>query len=117
MDATQSPTGLDVDRRILALLCDDARKSFRALARAAGMPPDPVVERVERMERAGVIAGCRAEVNPSMLENALEALVGVELTQHKIGSRVRIGPAAAPGGCQRRAGHRSMGFGSPAPCA
>ncbi|MGW5075977.1 Lrp/AsnC family transcriptional regulator [Rhodococcus sp. NPDC004095] len=84
MDATHGPTGLDdVDRRILALLCDDARKSVRALARAVGMSPGAVEERVERMERAGMITGYRAELNPSMLGYALEVLVGVELTQHK----------------------------------
>ncbi|MFC9840917.1 Lrp/AsnC family transcriptional regulator [Rhodococcus sp. NPDC127530] len=72
----------DIDRRILELLFDDARISVRGLARAVGMSAGAVGERVERLESSGVITGYRAEINPSALGLKLEALIGVELTQH-----------------------------------
>jgi len=46
-----------VDRRLIELLSDDPRLSGRALARAIGMSPGAVGERLERMRVSGVIQG------------------------------------------------------------
>jgi Lrp/AsnC family leucine-responsive transcriptional regulator len=53
----------DVDRRLLALLAEDARVSQRGLARELRMSPPAIGERLARLERAGVIRGYRVEID------------------------------------------------------
>lgn len=47
----------DIDRAILALLCDDARRTVKDIAAQVGLSPAPVARRIERLERSGVIRG------------------------------------------------------------
>jgi len=56
-----------------------------ALARRVGMSAPAVTERVQRMERAGVITGYRMEVNPAAL--------GLPVTAF---ARIRPGPGQLP---------------------
>lgn len=46
-----------IDRKLLALLQADARASFTALARDAGLSRTAIQERMARLERDGVILG------------------------------------------------------------
>lgn len=46
-----------IDRRLIALLEVDARASFTALARDAGLSRTAIQERMARLEREGVILG------------------------------------------------------------
>jgi Lrp/AsnC family transcriptional regulator, leucine-responsive regulatory protein len=71
----------DVDRRLLSLLSADPRMSARALARAIGMSPGAVGERVERLQQAGVIRGFTLDVDPEALGFEIVAMIGVELRQ------------------------------------
>jgi Lrp/AsnC family transcriptional regulator, leucine-responsive regulatory protein len=48
-----------------------------ALARRIGMSPPAVTERVQRLERAGVVAGYRTEVDPAALGLPVAAFVRV----------------------------------------
>jgi Lrp/AsnC family transcriptional regulator, leucine-responsive regulatory protein len=57
----------DVNRRLLRELHADPRITMSALARRVGMSAPAVTERVQRMERAGVITGYRVEVNAAAL--------------------------------------------------
>lgn len=62
LDVTQpvpvEPAGLDgVDRRLVALLAADSRASQRKLARELHMSPPAVGERLQRLERLGVLRG------------------------------------------------------------
>jgi Lrp/AsnC family leucine-responsive transcriptional regulator len=59
MDAT--------NRRLLAELHDNPRITMSALARQVGMSAPAVTERVQRLERAGVITGYRLDVDPAAL--------------------------------------------------
>ncbi|MGH7721246.1 MAG: Lrp/AsnC family transcriptional regulator [Candidatus Dormibacteria bacterium] len=57
------PAVLDaVDLQILQLLAGEARMSQRSLARALGMSPPAVGERIARLERAGVIRGYTIDI-------------------------------------------------------
>ncbi|HQZ45546.1 MAG TPA: Lrp/AsnC family transcriptional regulator [Usitatibacteraceae bacterium] len=47
----------DPDRRLLALLREDARMSTAALARKLGVARTTVLERMKRLERDGIVAG------------------------------------------------------------
>lgn len=57
----------DINRRLLAELSSDPRIGMSALARRVKMSAPAVSERVQRLERAGVITGYRLEVNPAAL--------------------------------------------------
>lgn len=51
----------DLDRRILDELRNDARLSYRAIARALGKSPPVIAERIKRMEQVGLIRGYHVE--------------------------------------------------------
>ncbi len=57
----------EVNRRLLAELQADPRISMSALARKAGMSSPAVTERVQRLERTGVITGYRIDIDPAAL--------------------------------------------------
>ncbi len=57
----------DINRRLLRELLTEPRITMSALARRVGMSAPAVTERVQRMERAGVITGYRIEVSPAAL--------------------------------------------------
>jgi Lrp/AsnC family leucine-responsive transcriptional regulator len=66
-----------VNRRLLIELQSDPRVTMSALARRVGMSSPAVTERVQRMERAGVIRGYRLDVNPAALGLPVTAWVRV----------------------------------------
>jgi Lrp/AsnC family transcriptional regulator, leucine-responsive regulatory protein len=57
----------DVNRQLLRELHADPRISMSELARRVGMSSPSVTERVQRMQRDGVIAGFRMDVDPAAL--------------------------------------------------
>ncbi|GAA4894848.1 Lrp/AsnC family leucine-responsive transcriptional regulator [Stackebrandtia albiflava] len=63
------------DWRILAVLQRDGRRGFTDLARDVAMSASAVTERVRRLERAGVIRGYAAVVDPSAVGLPITALV------------------------------------------
>jgi Lrp/AsnC family transcriptional regulator, leucine-responsive regulatory protein len=67
----------DRDLRIIEALQADARATFADVGRTAGLAPSSVHERVRKLERAGVIRGYRAQVDPQSLGVFVTALVSV----------------------------------------
>jgi Lrp/AsnC family transcriptional regulator, leucine-responsive regulatory protein len=67
----------DVNRLLLAQLHADPRITMSALARKVGMSAPAVTERVQRMERAGVITGYRMDVDPAALGMPVTAFARV----------------------------------------
>jgi Lrp/AsnC family leucine-responsive transcriptional regulator len=67
----------DVNRRLLAHLQQDPRLTMSALARLVGMSSPAVTERVQRLERAGIIRGYRLDVDPAALGLPVTAWVRV----------------------------------------
>jgi Lrp/AsnC family transcriptional regulator, leucine-responsive regulatory protein len=65
------------DRRILAELSADGRVSLAELGRRVSLSPPAVAERVGRLERAGVITGYHAAIDPRALGFGLTAIVRV----------------------------------------
>src|SRR5581483_8917359 len=59
------------------MLAEDARLSTRAIARAVGMSPTGVSERLARMHNRGVIRGYHADIDPTALGWAVEAIIGI----------------------------------------
>src|SRR5207253_8813310 len=79
---SRTATGLPqidaTDRKIIGELGSDGRVSFAELGRRVSLSPPAVAERVQRLERAGVITGYRAELDPLALGYALTAIVRVK---------------------------------------
>lgn len=69
----------DVDLALLDLLRADGRRSVADLARAVNLSPAPVSRRIDRLERAGVIAGYTAIVDEGKL-GTVEAFAELRVT-------------------------------------
>jgi Lrp/AsnC family leucine-responsive transcriptional regulator len=67
----------EVNLRILAELQADGRVGMAELGRRVGLSAPAVSERVQRLERAGVITGYRAELAPSALGYPISAVVRI----------------------------------------
>ena len=70
----------DTDRALIGALRRDARASWAALGRVVGLSGPSVTERVSRLEKAGVITGYHATVDPAALGRSVAALVGIQLS-------------------------------------
>ena len=70
----------DTDRALIAALRRDARSTWAELGRTVGLSGPSVTERVSRLERAGVITGYHAAVDPAALGRSVAALVGIHLS-------------------------------------
>ena len=69
-----------VNRRLIRELAADPRITMSALARLVGMSAPAVSERVQRLERAGVIAGYRVDISPAALGLPVTAFVRIRPT-------------------------------------
>jgi Lrp/AsnC family transcriptional regulator, leucine-responsive regulatory protein len=66
-----------VGLRVLAQLRDDPRLSMSELARRVGVSAPTVTDRVQRLERAGVIRGYRLDLDPAALGLPVAAYVRI----------------------------------------
>ncbi|HYI17624.1 MAG TPA: Lrp/AsnC family transcriptional regulator [Solirubrobacteraceae bacterium] len=71
-----------IDHAIIDELRRDGRLSNVELAERINLSPSPCLRRVRALERAGVIRGYHADVDPAALGRGLQITVLVELT-HK----------------------------------
>ena len=65
----------DVDRAILAILERDGRTPAAQIAERVGLSRPAVAERIEKLERGGVIRGTTAVVDPTAVGKAVTAFV------------------------------------------
>ncbi|MGH8083684.1 MAG: Lrp/AsnC family transcriptional regulator [Lysobacter sp.] len=70
------------DLLLLAELQRAGRQTNAELAERVNLSPSACLRRVQRLERDGVIAGYRAEVDPDRLGLGLQAFVRVQLGRH-----------------------------------
>jgi Lrp/AsnC family leucine-responsive transcriptional regulator len=63
--------------KILMALQQDGRMSFTELAKQAGLSLPATIERVNRLEDAGVIQGYGARINRAALGYPISALIGI----------------------------------------
>ncbi len=69
----------DIDRRIIDALVTDGRLPVTSLAERIGLSASATSERLRRLEREGVIAGFRAEINPAAIGRAIDTLIDIQL--------------------------------------
>jgi len=80
-------TALDViDRKLLALIQDDAKLSQAELAKAVGLTAPSVNERIRKLERAGVIRGYVALLDERKLGHDITAFVEIFIEHPKFES-------------------------------
>ena len=72
------------DRKIIGELTTDGRVSLAELGRRVNLSSPAVAERVQRLERAGVITGYRAEIDPRALGYQLMAIVRIKPAPGKL---------------------------------
>jgi Lrp/AsnC family leucine-responsive transcriptional regulator len=85
----------DLDRQILAILQADGRITNQALSERIALSPRACLDRLRRLERAGVIGGYMAVVDPRRLGALMTIFVEVTLkdqrqaTHHRFEQRMR----------------------------
>ncbi|TVQ30843.1 MAG: Lrp/AsnC family transcriptional regulator [Phycisphaeraceae bacterium] len=72
----------EVDLAILERLQTDSKLTNATLARLAGISPAGALERVRKLEAAGVIRGYAARLDPGAVGQTITALVQVSLREH-----------------------------------
>ena len=71
-----------IDRKLLALLQEDADQTLNALADAVNLTPTPCWKRIQRMQRDGIIRKKVVLCDPAKLNLGLTAFVAVRTMQH-----------------------------------
>ena len=71
-----------INDKILRALSRDGRISNLQLAEAVGLSPSACLRRVQELERAGVIKGYRARLDPAQTGRAYVVYVAVGLSEH-----------------------------------
>jgi Lrp/AsnC family leucine-responsive transcriptional regulator len=87
-----------VDRQMLTILQRDGRISNAALAEQLHLSPSPCLRRLRALERDGVIAGYRAELDRGRLGLGLTVFVEMKVDAHSERTAAEISEAlrAAP---------------------
>ena len=70
----------EIDRNIVKELQLDARVSYAELGRRVGLTTPAVIERVRKLEDAGVITGYRAEIDTAKVGLPITAFVRMSIT-------------------------------------
>jgi DNA-binding Lrp family transcriptional regulator len=71
----------NTDRKLINILLEDSRLSFRKIAEKAGVSVATVMNRVRRLEREGVIKGYGAYLNYDKLDYDVEAIIEVRIAR------------------------------------
>ena len=74
----------DLDAKILAILQENARTTQSDIAKAVGLAPSAVLERMRKLESKGVIREYAAHVDPHVANRALLAFVAVRTNEYGI---------------------------------
>ena len=77
---TDESKALDaIDTRIIGMLSESGRMSWRELGESVHLSATSVGDRVRRLEGLGVISGYRAMVDPAALGRGMRAVIEVQL--------------------------------------
>jgi DNA-binding Lrp family transcriptional regulator len=73
-----------LDRRLLALLRENARASIASLAKTLGVARGTVQNRIARLERDGTIVGYSVRLKPQVEEHRIRALMAIAVEGNRI---------------------------------
>lgn len=71
-----------IDRKLLALLQQDASRTNAELAAEVGLSPSSCLRRIRRLNATGVIDRVVALLNPAKAGRSVKAIITVELERH-----------------------------------
>jgi len=74
----------EVDRKILTELLRDCRRSYRSIARRAGISVGTVLTRIRRLEESGVVKGYSAVLDHEKLGYQLTVLAEITVSKGKL---------------------------------
>ncbi|MGW6282587.1 Lrp/AsnC family transcriptional regulator [Kribbella sp. NPDC055071] len=74
----------EIDRLILTILQEDGRMSGADIGRRVNLSQPAVSARIQRLERAGVIKGYTALIDPTLVGLNIHAIVRLRTTQPRI---------------------------------
>ena len=77
----------DTDRRLLAVLLDDARISQRGLAQRIGVAQGTITNRLRRLEELGVIKGYTVLLEPESIGWTMTVITGLRIEK---GSMINV---------------------------
>jgi Lrp/AsnC family transcriptional regulator, leucine-responsive regulatory protein len=86
----------ELDLQIVGLLQDNARISQAEIARAVGLAPSAVLERLRKLEARRIITGYIASIDPRALGQRLLAFIALRTTDRPGESRVAQEIARVP---------------------
>ncbi|MBF0257579.1 MAG: Lrp/AsnC family transcriptional regulator [Desulfamplus sp.] len=69
----------DTDFKILKILQEKARIPNVEVARAIGMAPSAVLERIKKLESRGIISGYEVRLNPECFNQSMIAFIQIKL--------------------------------------
>jgi Lrp/AsnC family leucine-responsive transcriptional regulator len=72
----------EIDGSLLAILQYNARTSQAELAKAVGLAPSAVLERLRKLEAKGIIKDYVALIDPHVVDRGLLAFVAVRTSEH-----------------------------------
>jgi Lrp/AsnC family transcriptional regulator, leucine-responsive regulatory protein len=72
----------DVDAKILEILQENARTTQADIAKAVGLAPSAVLERVRKLEARGAIREYVARIDPHLVQRSLLAFVSVRTSEY-----------------------------------
>jgi Lrp/AsnC family leucine-responsive transcriptional regulator len=71
----------EIDRRIVRMIQENARISNTEIARQVGMAPSATLERVRKLEAAGVIRGYKGLIDPRAVGLDLVAFISIRANE------------------------------------
>ena len=74
----------ETDRRILAELLRDSRRSYRAIARRAGVSVGTALSRIRKLEKSGIIKGYSVLLDHEKLGYQLTVLAEITVSKGKL---------------------------------
>jgi DNA-binding Lrp family transcriptional regulator len=86
-----------IDRRIVALLREDARRSFQNIGQDVHLSAPAVKRRVDRLEREGVVLGYTAIVDPEAFGWHAEAFVDLYCEGTMAAGAIKLAVEREPG--------------------
>src|ERR1044072_936696 len=70
----------EIDRKILREIQVDARISYAELGRRVGLTTPAVIERMRKLEDAGIVTGYRAEIDPAAVGLPITAFIRMSIS-------------------------------------
>ena len=70
----------EIDRNILAILQQHARASYAEIGRQVGLTTPAVIERIRKLEDAGVVTGYRVDIDTAKVGLPITAFVLMSIT-------------------------------------